>query len=141
MYHLFKGLMKRALLALGSLAAAFATQPTPGMAQTDLTMLGGATGATVCCLQAGDLANGLYVGAFYQKSVGAWEEHLKGGTFKFQETKRDELAVEILDNSRSASVQFDFVGKTIKYSVTNPPQWKERYVILSGRQSRIQGMH
>ena len=28
-------------------------------------------------------------------------------------------------------VQFDFVGKTIKYSVTNPPQWKERYVILS----------
>ena len=28
-------------------------------------------------------------------------------------------------------MQFDFVDKTIKYSVTTPPQWKERYVILS----------
>jgi hypothetical protein len=123
--------MKRALLALGSLAAALATQTTPGMAQTDLTMLGGTTGATVYCIQAGDLTNGLYVGAFYQTGVGAWEERLKGGAFKFQETKREELVVEILDRSRSASVQFDFVDKTIKYSVTSPPQWKERYIISS----------
>ena len=66
-----------------------------GMAQTDLTMLGGATGATVYCIQAGDLTNGLFVGTYYQTGVGAWEEHLKGGAFKFQETKREELAVEI----------------------------------------------
>jgi hypothetical protein len=123
--------MKRTLLAPALLVAAFAVHATPGMAQTDLTMLGGATGATAYCIQAGDLTNGLFVGTFFQTGVGTWEEHLKGGSFKFQETKREELLVEILDSSRSASVQFDFVGKTIKYSVTNPPQWKERYVISS----------
>ena len=123
--------MKRALLVPVLVAAAIAAQPTPGMAQTDLTMLGGATGATAYCIQAGDLTNGLFVGTFFQTGVGAWEEHLKGGAFKFQETKREELLLEILDSSRSASVQFDFVGKTIKYNVPNPPQWKERYVISS----------
>lgn len=121
----------RRLLALGSLATALAAQPVPGMAQTDLTMLGGATGATAYCIQAGDLTNGLFVGTFFQTGVGTWEEHLKGGRFKFRETRREELSIEILDSSRSATVQFDFVARAIKYSVTNPPQWKERYAISS----------
>ena len=72
--------MKRTFLAAA--AAAFAAQPTPGIAQTDLTMLGGATGATAYCIQAGDLSNGLFVGTFFQTGVGAWEEHLKGGVLQ-----------------------------------------------------------
>ena len=122
--------MKRTLLASALVAATFPVQATPGIAQTDLTMLGGATGATVYCIQAGDLTNGLFVGTYYQTGVGAWEVHTKGGAFKLQETKREELAVN-LDGSRSLPVQFDFVSKTIKYSDSNPPQWKDRYIILS----------
>jgi len=64
--------MKRTVSAPALLAAVFAMQATPGMAQTDLTMLGGATGANVYCIQAGDLANGVVVGTFFQTDVGAW---------------------------------------------------------------------
>jgi hypothetical protein len=71
--------MKRTLLAPALLVAAYAMQATPGMAQTDLTMLGGATCATVYCIQAGDLTNGLFVGTYYQTGVGAWEVHTKRG--------------------------------------------------------------
>jgi hypothetical protein len=123
--------MKLTLSAPALLAVAFAMQATPGIAQTDLTMLGGATGATVYCIQAGELNNGLFVGTFFQTGVGAWEEHSKGGTFKFQEKKRDELVVEMFDPSRKLWNQFDFVSKTMRHSSVGAANWKEYWVILS----------
>jgi hypothetical protein len=125
--------MKRRLLPLALLAAAFTVHATAGRAQTDLTVPGGATGANVFCLQAGDINSGAFVGTFLQTSPGAWEEHLKAGTFKLTERKRDDLMVELFDDSRSASVQFDFVNKTVKYKPSNSREasGKDRYYILN----------
>ena len=60
---------------------------------------GGATGATVVCVQAGDLNTGAFVGTFAMKTPGAWEEkgHLKAGTFKFDEKNRLDVAVDLFD--------------------------------------------
>jgi hypothetical protein len=123
--------MTHRLLPLALLAAAFSLQATAGMAQ-DITVPGGATGANVFCIQAGDLTSGAFVGTFLQTGTGAWEERLKAGTFKLDEKKRDDLTVELYDNTRSASVQFDFVNKTIKYKPANPREnWRDRYYILN----------
>jgi hypothetical protein len=89
------------------------------MAQTDTSVPGGATGANVYCLQAGDLTSGTFVGTFLQTGPGAWEERLRAGVFKLEERKRDDLMVELFDGQRSATVQFDFVNKTIKYKPAN----------------------
>jgi hypothetical protein len=103
--------MTRGLLPLALLAAAFAAQSTAGMAQTEVTVPGGATGANVYCIQAGELASGAFVGTFLQTGPSAWEERLKAGTFKLEEKKRDDLMVDLFDDARSASIQFDFVNK------------------------------
>ena len=124
--------MQRRLLPLALLAAALAVQTKAGMAQTDISVPGGATGANVFCLQAGDLNSGAFVGTYLQTGSGAWEERLKAGTFKLAERKRDDLTVELYDNTRSATVQFDFVNKTIKYKAASPTaNWQDRYYILN----------
>lgn len=125
--------MKRGLLPLALLVVAFTAQVTPAMAQTDLTVPGGATGRNVFCLQAGDINSGAFVGTYLQTGTGAWEERLKAGTFKLQEKKRDDLMVELFDEARSASIQFDFVNKTVKYkpAASREAAGKDRYYILN----------
>jgi hypothetical protein len=125
--------MKRGLLPLALLAAAFAAQATGAMAQTDITVPGGATGANVFCLQAGDINSGAFVGTYLQTGPGTWEERLKAGTFKLAEKKRDDLTVELADDKRGAGVQFDFVNRTVKYKPASPASasWRDRYYILN----------
>ena len=121
--------MRYRLLAFGLLA--LAAQPTPGIAQDPVP--GGATGTNVYCLQAGDLTSGAFVGAFLQTGQNAWEERLRGGVFRLEERKRDDLSVELFDATRSATIMFDFVGKTIKYKPANSPQpgGTDRYHMLN----------
>jgi hypothetical protein len=125
--------MKRGLLPLALLAAAFAVQATAASAQTDLTLPGGATGRNVFCLQAGDINSGAFVGTYLQTASGAWEERLKAGSFKLAEKKRDDLSVELADDKRGAAVQFDFVNRTVKYKPSSPASatWRDRYYILN----------
>ena len=101
------------------------------MAQTELTVLGGATGADVFCLQAGNPATGGFVGTFLQTGPGAWEERSKAGTFKFEEKSRGDLMVELFDSSRSASAQIDFVTKTVRQKPSSEAAWTDVYVILN----------
>src|SRR4051794_7866435 len=122
--------MRPEFLALALMTSAFALQPAAGLAQQS-DVPGGATGANVFCIQAGDLNTGAFVGTFLQTGTGGWEERLKAGTFKLQESKRDELAVELNDSARSASVQFDFVNKMIKLKPSNAQAWRDRYHILN----------
>jgi hypothetical protein len=126
-------IMQRKLLALGLFAAALTMQTMTARAQTDVAVPGGATGANVFCIQAGDITSGAFVGTVLQTSPGAWEERLKAGAFKLEEKKRDDLAVELFDSARSASVQFDFVNKTIKYKPSNSKEatGRDRYYILN----------
>ena len=121
--------MRWEFLAFALMTSAFAMQPMAGLAQQS-DVPGGATGANVFCIQAGDLNTGAFVGTFLQTGAG-WEERLKAGTFKLQESKRDELAVELNDSARSASVQFDFVNKMIKFKPSNAQAWRDRYHILN----------
>jgi hypothetical protein len=124
--------MKWKLLPLALLAAALTAQSTAAMAQTDVTVPGGATGANVFCIQAGDLNSGAFVGTFLQTGSNTWEERLKAGSFKLDERKRDDLMVELFDPSRSAKIQFDFVNRTIKYSPANATDGgRDRYYLLS----------
>ena len=64
--------MKSIVLFLMALATAGAVQTIPAMAQADLTVPGGATGADVFCLQAGDLTSGAFVGTFLKTDSGGW---------------------------------------------------------------------
>src|SRR5215475_5536785 len=123
--------MKYRLVYAALLAAAVAAPSSGAMAQAQPQDIpGGATGKTVYCLQAGELKTGAFVGAYLQTAPGAWEERLKAGTFKLSERSRDDLTLELLDTSRSASVQFDFVNRTVKYKAGNG-QWVDRYYILN----------
>ena len=132
--------MARMVLFLTLLAAASAAPATPGMAQTDLTIPGGATGADAFCIQAGDLATGAFAETFLQTDTGAWEQRSKAATFKFEEKKRDDLVVELFDSSRSASVQFDFVTQTIRQKDSSPAAaWSDRFVILKATDQATSG--
>jgi hypothetical protein len=126
--------MTRKVLPFVWLAAALAAQSTAAMAQTaDPTLPGGATGANVFCLQAGDLKSGAYVGSYLQTGTGTWEERLKAGSFKLSERKRDDLTVDLYDDKRGASIEFDFVNRTVKYKPSSPESasWHDRYYILN----------
>jgi hypothetical protein len=123
--------MKQRLVYAALLAAAIAAPSTGAMAQAQPQDIpGGASGKTVYCLQAGDLKTGAFVGAYLETAQGNWEERLKAGTFKLAERSRDDLLVELFDSGRSASVQFDFVNRTVKYKAGNG-QWVDRYYILN----------
>ena len=124
--------MKLILLPVALLTGAVAMQTTPGIAQVEQTVPGGATGANVFCIQAGDLSGGAFVGTYLQTGAGTWEGRKReGGAFKYEETGRDELRVELFDRPRSTSVQFDFVNKTIKVKSGNSDTWKDQYFILN----------
>jgi hypothetical protein len=123
--------MKHVLVRLALLATAVAATSSGAMAQAQPQDIpGGATGKTVYCLQAGDLKTGAFVGAYLQTAAGAWDERLKAGTFKLAERSRDDLILELFDSGRSASVQFDFVNRTVKYKAGSG-QWVDRYYILN----------
>ena len=125
--------MKRMLLTSVLFVAVLAAQSIAAMAQTEISVPGGATGSNVFCIQAGDIGNGAYVGTFLQTGPGTWEERVKAGAFKLQETKRSDLAVDLSDAARSAAITFDFVNKTIKYKAASSkdPNGRERYYILN----------
>jgi hypothetical protein len=107
-------------------------QPAPAVAQTELTVLGGATGADVFCIQAGSPTTGAFTGTFLQTGKGVWEKRLKDGTVKFDEKSRDDLMVELFDSSHSASVQIDFVTKSIREkSSQSADTWTDGFVILN----------
>jgi len=108
-------------------------QSTVASAQTDVTVPGGATGANVFCLQAGDINSGAFVGTYLETGPHAWEERLKAGTFKLEERKRDDVTVELFDEARSAVIQFDFLNRTVKYkpSSSREKDGKDRYYILN----------
>jgi hypothetical protein len=119
------------IITLAAAAMGLAAAATATFAQ-QVDIPGGATGSTVYCLQAGDLNSGAFVGTYLQTGTGAWEERLKAGTFKLAERKRDDLTLELFDSTRSASVQFDFVNKTVKYKAASPnASWTDRYFILN----------
>jgi len=102
------------------------------MAQTELSVPGGATGADVFCVQAGDPTSGVFVETFLQTASGGWEKRSKAGSFKFAEKNRDDLMVELFDKSRSASVQIDFVTKTIREKDSSAADtWTDGYIILN----------
>ena len=123
--------MKSIVLFLMALATAGAVQTIPAMAQADLTVPGGATGADVFCVQAGDLTTGAFVETFLQTD-GGWEERSEADTFKLEEKSRDALMVELVDSSRATSFQLDFVAKTIKdKSSKSGDTWTDRNVILN----------
>ena len=129
--------MMRSFLVLVLSAISLAVQTTAGMAQLDPLnpVPGGATGANVFCLQAGDLNSGAFVRMFLQTGTGTWEEREfpKFGVVKLEEKKRDELAVELFNASSSNTTQFDFVRKRVKVTRSNPADnvWTDAYHILS----------
>src|ERR1700742_2466968 len=125
--------MTRYLSSLAFVAVAIATQTTLAHAQATPDIPGGATGSNVYCLQAGDLNSGAFVGSYLQTANGTWEERLKAGSFKMTERKRDDLTVDLYDDKRGASVQFDFVNRTVKYKPSSPESatWRDRYYILN----------
>lgn len=124
--------MNRGLLHL-VLLAALAGQSTAAMAQTDISVPGGATGSNAVCIQAGELGSGAFVGTFLETAPGTWEERLKAGTFKLQVKSRNDLAVDLVDDTRAAAIVFDFVNKTIKYrpSSAQDKNGTDRYYILN----------
>jgi hypothetical protein len=125
------GLVESGLLAL-ALFAAVTAHSSAALAQT-VEVPGGATGSNVACLQAGELSSGAYVGTFLQTAPGTWEERLKAGTFKMQEKDRNDLAVNLVDDTRAAAIEFDFVNKTIKYKPASSKEksGRDRYYILN----------
>ena len=131
--------IKRIALFLTFFGAAFAARSTPSMAQTVLTIPGGASGADVFCLQSGNLANNVFAGTFLQTGKGAWEHRSEAGAFKLEEKSRDDLMVELFDSSRSASVQIDFVTKTIREKPSGEGAWTDGYGILNATNEEKSG--
>ncbi len=132
--------MKRMALFFMVFATAGAVQTTPGRAQVDLTVPGGATGADVYCIQAGDLTTGAFVETFLQTDTGKWEQRSEKDTFKLEETNRDELMVELLDSERSTSFQFNFVDRNIKdKSSSSGDTWVDRSFILNATNKALSG--
>ena len=83
-------LMKLIVLPIALLTGAFAMQ-TSGMAQVQQAVPGGATGANVFCIQAGDLTSGSFVATYLRRGAGTWEErNQEGGAFNYEEKGRDE---------------------------------------------------
>jgi hypothetical protein len=107
-------------------------QTTRGMAQVQQPVPGGATGANVFCIQAGDLTSGSFVATYLRRGAGTWEErNQEGGAFNYEEKGRDEQAVELFDSGRSTSILFYFVNKTIRAKAGNSDTWKDQYFILN----------
>jgi len=123
--------MRRMALFFLVLMTASAAQTTPGMAQADMTVPGGANGEDVFCVQAGDLSSGAFVETFLQTDDGKWEQWSEEDTFKLTEKSRDALMVELEDPSRSTSFQLDFVAKTIRDKSKTSGDWTDRNVILN----------
>jgi hypothetical protein len=121
-----------ALLALTVFAAALAAQTTAGIAQAPVP--GGATAASVFCIQAGDLKSGALADTFLMTGPGKWEqrEYLKAGVFKFDEKSRNNATVELFDSSRGMSVLLDLGTRKIESTNSNPPaNWTDLFYILN----------
>ena len=70
-------LMKLIVLPIALLTGAFAMQ-TSGMAQVQQAVPGGATGANVFCIQAGDLTSGSFVATYLRRGAGTWNGTRRG---------------------------------------------------------------
>ena len=128
--------MKRLVHSLYWLSFASVASSSSGMAQVDpvIPVPGGATAATVVCLQAGDLTSGAFVGTYLQVANGGWERKafLKPDVTKFVEMKRDDVSVELFDSTRSLTVKFDFESKRTKFARSaDPENWKDLAHILN----------
>ena len=130
--------MKRTLLLTAVVMSAWLMQSTAGVAQTDTTVPGGATGANVFCMQVGDVKTGAFQGTFMQTRDGFWEsrtirnaKRIHGG---FTEITRDVSAVTLSLSTQKAAqtVQFDFVNKVIKFKLADASNenWKTFFLIL-----------
>jgi hypothetical protein len=129
-------LMSLRILAL--LVAAFTAHVSAAMAQGPSPIPGGATATDVFCVEAGALDSGAFVGTFVQTGAQSWEDRFQAGSGKLEETKRDDLVVELTDKSRSLSFQFDFVSKKIKFGrLREPGVWKDRYHILNAANASL----
>ena len=71
-------LMKLIVLPIALLTGAFAMQTTRGMAQVQQPVPGGATGANVFCIQAGDLTSGSFVATYLRRGAGTWNGTRRG---------------------------------------------------------------
>jgi hypothetical protein len=129
--------MMRFFLMLFSAAISLSMQTTASFAQLDPLnpVPGGANGATVYCIQAGDLNSGAFTRMFMMTAPGIWEEleYPKPGVVKLQEKQRGEEAVDLYDPTNSSWLQFDFVTKRVKTSRSNPADdnWTDAYHILN----------
>jgi len=123
--------MMRMALVFAVLAIAGVSHATPGMAQADLTVPGGATGVDVYCIQAGDLTSGAFVETFLQTGDGKWEQRSETDAFTLEEKNRDALMVELLDPQRKTSFQFNFVDRNIKDKSESSSDWVDRSFILN----------
>ena len=95
---------------------------------------GGATAATVVCLQVGDLNSGAFVGTYLQGANGSWERKafLKQEVTKFVEMKRDDISVQLFDSVQNLTVKFDFESKRTKFvRSADPDNWKDLAHILN----------
>jgi hypothetical protein len=94
---------------------------SPVTAQSDGPLPGGATAATAFCVQAGDIANGAFSATFLQTGPKSWEEkaYARVGRFRFEETRRDDAVLELVDRSRNVIIQMDFNARKIRTARTN----------------------
>ena len=77
---------------------------------------GGATAATVVCLQAGELDTGAFATTFEQVGPKAWEEkgYLTATRNRYEETKRSEMTVELFDRTRTMQLVLDFAARKVR---------------------------
>ncbi len=122
------------LLAVTLVSAMFATSQASAQVDPTSSVPGGASPATVACIQAGDLNSGIFQTTFLLGSADAWEEraHMKPGVFRFQERQRTETMVELADNSRGIALQFDFERKRVRTTrIDQPDAWRDLYHMLN----------
>lgn len=84
---------------------------------------GGATGANVVCLLAGDLNSGALRTIYWQSEPGKWQAkaHAAQGRATYVVRQSSEPMVDLFDESRRIAVQFDFARKRVKRSTPEQP--------------------
>ncbi len=125
--------MKRSSVGFLLAALAIFSQTNITAAQTDFStpVPGGATAATVFCLQAGELSSGAFVSTYVQVSPKVWEEKafLRNSKNRFEETRRDDQMVELFDRSRSLQLIFDFPSKKIKFTASGSTEKELSHIL------------
>ncbi len=128
--------MKRLLSSVIAFAIALVAHASSGFAQVDPmnAVPGGATGNSAVCIQVGELNTGAFVGLFSAVDGNKWEEKSfsRPGAFRFEEGKRAEETLDLIDTSRQLSIQFDFVRKKVRTARrVGSSDWTDLYHILN----------